>query len=148
MSRRIITSRDLVSSTFSAAGPGAKPSGPDDYKEKLIKYIPAEIVAGFISGDLLIHSSNSKAPAQHVLEWVLFGVLLVATPIYLCRIHKVDRWLQWVVSTFAFAIWVFAMGGPFLTIDWVAENRVIGALALLVSTILIPMIDPDWLSKT
>ncbi len=147
MPRRIITARDLAPATFTASGRAKDAGAPDGYREKLIKYIPAEVVTFYITADLAIRSSASKPGVQVQLIWIVFGFLLVMTPLYLSRLLGVERRLELFLSTVAFAIWVFAMGGPFLCWPWFAANRIVGGLVLMAYTFAIPVIDPDTFAK-
>lgn len=147
MARSIITARDLSPATFTAAGPQAELPVPDSYRDKLIKYIPAEVVSFYISADLLIRNSTSTTPNKQLFDWVVFGFLLLMTPVYLCKLQGVKRWFQLFLSTLAFAVWVFAMGGPFLHWEWIVDNRIVGGLVLMAYTFVIPLIDPDLFAK-
>ncbi len=147
MSRHIVTAQDLPPATFTAAGRTDDTAVPDGYRDKLVKYIPAEVVSFYISADLLIRSSNSSASNQRVLGWIVFIFLLIMTPVYLRRLQGVKRGLQLFLSTLAFVVWVFAMGGPFLQWAWIAENRIVGGLVLMAYTIAIPVVDPDLFSR-
>lgn len=117
MGRQIIAGSDLARTR---GGPAAAPAAPaaaqgapqekDGYLDRVLKYVPAEVVAVYLATAGLM--APSKVPW---LEWTVFGFMLLMTPVYLRRVLKVTRWQQLVVSTVAFAIWVFAAndGGPF-----------------------------------
>jgi hypothetical protein len=63
---------------------------------------------------------------------------------YLWRIQKVKKKAQLAVSTVAFVVWVFALGGAFEYLVW--YEPFIGSVALVVFTFFAPFIDPDLLS--
>ncbi len=133
MGRRVITAKDV--STFRAEG--AKPE-LNDYKSKLLKYIPAEIVAGFVAIDGII-KSVTDVPA--VVGWIVFLVLFALTPFYIWRItaepDKPAATSQIVVATIAFFVWVFAVGGPFSSLGWYMP--LYGAVLLVLYTLAIPV---------
>lgn len=111
-------------------------SKPDDYGAKLLKYIPVEVITVYIALDALIRSS----PVMDLsLYWFIFVFGIVATPLYLWRIQKVHKNLQLIISTVAFAVWIFAIGGPFSYMDW--YNPIYGGIFLTIYTFLIPIIE-------
>jgi len=110
---------------------------PDTYRDKLLKYIPAEVVALYLTLDLIWRSTSE---AEAWLRWLILIFGLVATPLYLWRIQRVRKWIQLLVSTVAFLVWTFALGGPFVSLSW--YKAIYGALLLPMFTFLVPLIDP------
>ncbi len=144
MVRRVITSGDAMAAApvgaeaVKAAAPAPTAvAKPDDYTTRLLKYIPAEIVAAFLA----ISAIFNEADVAEVVPWVVFGVLLVMTPFYLWRVtrdpEKPLAMSQLVVGTIAFAIWVFALGGPFAELGW--YEPIYGPILLIVYTLAIPI---------
>ena len=111
---------------------------PDGYTARLLKFIPGEVIALYLTLDAIIRSSDTLAPFVH---WAAFGFGLLATFLYLWRVGGVTKGLQLTLSVGAFFVWVFAMGGPFVQVDWYAP--IYGGLLLPVYTFLIPIIDLD-----
>jgi hypothetical protein len=109
---------------------------PDSYREKLVKYIPAEVVALYLTLDVICRSN----PTERGLRWFILVFGCVATPLYLWRIQRVRKWVQLLVSTAAFVVWTFALGGPFVSLSW--YKAIYGALLLPIFTFLVPLIDP------
>lgn len=109
--RAIAPSRDVTEAE------SALPIEPDNYATRLLKYIPAEIVGLYITSEAVIRAS-SEGTSMYALMWIVFLFGLVMTPLYLHRVTKVTRKSQLLVSTVAFGIWVFALGGPFEVVDW------------------------------
>lgn len=108
---------------------------PDDYQSRLLKYIPAEVVAVYLTLEGIV---KSAADQQIWLLWVIFGLLLIGTPLYLWRVAKVPRKVQLSISTIAFAVWIFALGGPFASQTW--YEPVYGAILLPIYTFFVPII--------
>lgn len=121
--------------------PGSKDS--DSYFEKLIKYIPADIVAAYVAIAGILQE-NGNQPLW--LTWGVFATLLGLTPLYICFIKTHPKGItsakcfHWVTSCLAFTIWVFALGGPFAaTFDW--YRPYFGSVALILTTLLLPALE-------
>lgn len=121
-----------------AAAPAEAPGYFDTYRDRLFKYIPGEIVALYFG---LREALERSSHVPHALQWVVFAFCLVATPVYLRRVQHVTAWRQLAISTVSFAVWVFALGGPFATFGW--YQPVYGALLLPVFTFFVAAIRPD-----
>ncbi len=104
MSRRV---RALPPKALGAAA-AAQPVEIDSYFDKVLKYIPADIVAAWVAVTGLV-SSARDIPQQAVL-WV------------------------------AFAVWVFALGGPF---QHFPGREVYGSLLLILYTLVAALINPQ-----
>lgn len=109
---------------------------PDSYLDKLIKYIPSEVVALYLSLDAICRS----APTEGWLRWPILILGVVMTPLYLWRVQSVTKIIQLVVSTLSFVVWTVALGGPFIELSW--YKPIYGALLLPIFTFLVPLIDP------
>ena len=130
---------------FAAQAPPPDSKVTDSYAEKLVKFIPADILAAYvaISG---ITASNDQ-PLW--LSWGVFGVLLALTPLYVCLV-KTDppgiawsKTFHWVAACLAFTSWAFAMGGPFAaTFDW--YQPYLGSVVLILTTLIIPVMEGQF----
>lgn len=116
----------------------ASPAPPvDDYKDKLVKFVPAEVVAFFAP----IASLVRERPALLIFS-ALLG--LIATPAYLwVTAKKLDPGLRpplhnYVLSTVAFGVWALATSdlGAMVHMDPVVSAFTLGATVFLV-----PLID-------
>ncbi|RTL42390.1 MAG: hypothetical protein EKK48_10370 [Candidatus Melainabacteria bacterium] len=115
----------------------------DSYFEKLVKYIPADIVAAYVTIAGLLSEHNNQ-PLW--LTWGVFGALLAMTPLYVCFI-KTDppgfapsKMFHWLTACLAFTAWVFALGGPFAaTFTW--YQPYLGSVCLILVTLIIPVIE-------
>src|SRR4051812_44607028 len=126
MGRQIISAEDVDrrAGTIVGAerGTGATSSRPsvDSYADRVLKYIPAEIVALYLA---VSHMVKAAATAQnpHLTLWsVIIATLLVTTPVYLRRVERVSSRSQIAVSTVALAIWIFALDNP---VDYVVADH-------------------------
>jgi hypothetical protein len=109
----------------------------DDYLTRLLKYIPAETVAIWTVLSGIIIGAGSAIATEPVM-WLIFIAIAILTPLYLWRITKVTNGLQIGISTVAFVVWVFALGGPFALYTW--YNPIYGALLLPIVTFAIPIV--------
>jgi hypothetical protein len=133
MSRRIITSQ------LHAAGATVPIDG---YFDKLLKYIPADINAGWVAVTGLL---AGLAKPNNTLLWVLFFVFIVLTAAWTYKQTQQQglpsATKQIIISTLAFVVWIFALGGPFALMGW--YNPVFGAILLVIYTLVVPLINPD-----
>jgi len=138
--RRVITESD-VDTFASKAGVDEPTPTVDDYSSKLMKYIPAETVAGFVTLNGLLSAVPSVPLA---FSWFIFMALVLLTMGYAWRStqykHLPPAYLQIAIQTVAFVVWVFSIGGPFANLSWYKEYY--GASVLILYTIFIPLITP------
>jgi hypothetical protein len=142
MTREVITARDIQK--FNQPGSESKfPAGTvtrDGYFDRLFKYIPAELVAGYIFV-LGVAKQLTNAGEIRVFQWSLFIVFCILTPLYLWRVQKVQKFQQHIISLLSFVVWVFALGGPFALSGW--YNPVYGAILLPVFTLVVAIIEAE-----
>lgn len=125
--------------------PPPPPPGVDaSYFEKLLLFIPADAIAGYLTLDGIL--KQSFADVTLWTYWAVFISLLVLTPLYICfkpsenSILKCSMRFRLITGTLAFAVWVFALGGPFaVTFDW--YKPVFGSLLLIITTLAIPVLE-------
>jgi FtsH-binding integral membrane protein len=136
--------RTIIRPTPKGKGLAAEAPPPsentDNFLAKLAKYIPAEINAAFV-GVYGIMKGITNFPT--IGQWIIFFVFLILAPLYLYYVAKKENQkpdiAQIAISPFAFAIWVFAIGGPFALYTWYVQAY--GAILLIVATLAIPMVD-------
>jgi hypothetical protein len=124
--------------------PGGAPAAPaeggaDRYQDRLIKYIPADVIAVYLAIAGILKTATAHVPI-HVLQWVVFLILVPGTWLYLWRVAKVSKWQQIVISVIAYVVWVFSLGGPFTQFAW--YDAVYGAILLPLYTFLVPIFEP------
>lgn len=135
--RTVITSKNIDLVKASLPEEEREKVTLDDYKEKLLKYIPAEIIALYVTVYGIAKAAQENIPFE-LIAWIIFGICFLGTILYLWRIEKDVTWSQVIISAIAFAVWVFALGGPFESLSW--YNSVYGAILLPVYTFFIPII--------
>jgi|LakMenE01Jun11ns_1017448.scaffolds.fasta_scaffold9929177_2 hypothetical protein len=114
---------------------------PDDYTERLIKYIPSEAIALYLTLDPLVRPSlGSSATGNEGIHWLIFIACACLTWFYLYRVLNVRKHVQLMISVGAFLVWVFAIGGPFVYLGW--YKPLYGGIILPLYTAFIPTVEP------
>lgn len=124
--------------------PTPAPSGAEQYISKIIRYIPGPIIASYTAMTGLIAEDPSHIV---LLSWAVFGLCLVLSPLYVLFMpdsiqdnKDCSKRFHVLASIIAFGVWGFALGGPFaLTFAW--YKPLYGSLALIVSTLLMPLLE-------
>lgn len=116
------------------------PAAPsvNDYKERLVKLIPTEIITAYVTIKGLISGSTVQGNKQ-LLIWIVFGVLLVINPLYLFYVTQVKKPGQIVFSSIAFVLWVMVIGGTFGNILGFPPEF-LGSILLVIYTLFIPFV--------
>ena len=131
MQRQIISKKDYLQISKANIKPQIK---SDTYLERLYKYIPSEIILLYITCEKIILDQSQLNIWTY---WALDGFCLLMTPLYLFFVQKVKKAKQLILSTLSFAVWVFALGGPFTLLSW--YDPLYGALLLPVFTFTISL---------
>ena len=130
-----------MSRRIRVAGPATAAGPVDTYFDKVVKYIPADIVGAWVAVTGLV-TGTSGAPRQTIL-WVAFVVGLILTAWWTLRQAAAPgrrpAATQAIVSTGAFAVWVYALGGPF---EHVPGQKLYGSLLLILYTLVAALVDP------
>ncbi|MBC7996344.1 MAG: hypothetical protein IAF58_00265 [Leptolyngbya sp.] len=125
----------------------------DTYFEKLLKYVPGDIVAAFVAIDGLLRDQVSKNDIW--LDWSIFFALLILAPLYAVyrpstpppRSLQAKRSFHAVAAVVAFTVWVFALGGPFAA-TWPEFYRpMYGTILLIFTTLIIPLFEKIILER-
>jgi hypothetical protein len=132
-------SRRIVTTASQAAAAGGETI--DGYLDRVIKYIPADIVAGWLFLDGLLRSGEDE---MKELLWIVFLVLIPITAVWTYRRTEEPRkppaWTQTGIATASFVVWVFAIGGPFATASW--YDSIYGAIVIVIYTLAIGAVTP------
>lgn len=142
--RLVVTKRNYDSENTRAGGDRGIEIPMDSYRERLIKYVPVEMLALFVAAYGSAYAVLSFQPYFTLLaRWILIAGI-ICTFLWLWKAAGVTDWVQLVISTFGFVIWVFAFG-----VVPVAElpgyNQVAAALFLPVYVFGTPLVEgiPD-----
>jgi hypothetical protein len=139
MARQVLTSKDLKRSNESGrplkgASATTTSDTKDEYFDRLLKYIPAEVVVCYIFVTGLIQKLSGPVEMT-IFQWSIFVIFCFLTILYLMRVLKVKKVQQLAISLIAFVVWVFALGGPFTQLAW--YNPVYGEILLPIYTLVI-----------
>ena len=144
------TSRDRAAGEHLA--PETAIVGGDGYMDRIAKYIPSEVVAGYMSLDRLLIPSPEVARAPGALASVdpalaklmpylpmgVFVLALIFTPLYIMQVARRSGpgtpWItQAVLSTLAFIVWAYATQGSVFSHNELYSNTIAGALVIVFS---------------
>ncbi|NMG59704.1 hypothetical protein E1H12_14555 [Geitlerinema sp. P-1104] len=132
MSRRIVTEE------FQSRGKQAV----DGYFDRLIKYIPSEIIGFWLAISGIIKSSEDGQETR--LLWIFFvvGIILTAGWIFKQTYdpQKPIALTQIAISSGAFVVWVFATGEPFSSLEFYRPYY--GSLLLITYTSILTLVVP------
>ena len=138
-------SRDLAERGIPVIGMAPR----DGYIDRLLKYIPAEIVALYLGVTNVI---PPPLKAHRAALWVVSVISALCVPLYMyLSTHKPNQpalWSQIVISSIAFPLWVFAIGGPFALHPWYDNYRWIAAVTICFATFLFGLYAPAPASLT
>ncbi|MBS2009747.1 MAG: hypothetical protein JST01_22015 [Cyanobacteria bacterium SZAS TMP-1] len=121
--------------------PNSNPT--DSYFQKLVTYIPADIIAAWVALSGILSQAGTTTPQW--LSWAVFIGLLLLTPFYVCYLKTTppgltsNKMFHWITSCVAFVAWVFALGSPFNTLSWYLP--VYGSVLLVFVTLVIPVME-------
>jgi hypothetical protein len=127
--------RRIVTTALQSTGTNVPPDG---FFDRILKYIPADIVAGWVALDGL-----SGGLSVTVL-WVLFAAIAILAYFWMLKQTHVPGQppaiKQAIVATISFGVWAFALqSGPF---DAMAYSSQLAAAVLIVYTLAIGLIVP------
>lgn len=137
MSRRIVTTQ------YQSSGDDVK---IDTYFDRIIKYIPVDIIAAWIAtvGIVNSFSQGSNVPKDTIL-WVAFAIGIIFTAIWTWKqttvMGKSMAKTQIIISIGAFIVLVFALGEPFASLSWYDPGY--GSLSLIFYALLVGLITPN-----
>lgn len=110
---------------------------PDDYADRLVKMIPAEIVSLYLFLQSYISNGNNT---HNWLLWTVLVILSILTPLYLKKIMGVDSWVQQLLTTLAFLFWSCTFGFPYDDIiSKPDELKMISTVLLALYTFAVPI---------
>ena len=125
----------------------------DGYLERLAKYVPGEILAGFTP----LAALSADRPA--LLTWISV-IFLILTPIYLYITRQIQptgppikmRAIMYLLSPASFVVWALNTSEPFRTMlaGWEPIAKIgkldgtVASVVLVLGALIIPAIDIIW----
>jgi hypothetical protein len=109
---------------------------PDKVGDKLVKYIPAEVIAFYVPVYAYVQARPDWA------KWLVLGLAVVGTLGYLyVRSEKANppRWFFYVLAVLAFIGW--ALGTSSLGADLFGFPDFVSKLAVFLAVFLLPLVD-------
>ena len=131
--------------------PPLRTNEEESYFEKLLRNIPADIVAGWTALQGIIIDQAGNSPT---IQWIVFGTLLVLSPLYVCYIKTEPKGLALnkifpcFSSLLSFTVWVFALGGPFMATWPKWYQPFYGSIALILATLILPVLERAFYDST
>lgn len=114
-----------------------KEEGLKSYLERLVKMIPGEVVGFYLIG----RGEIADNQAVELVIWALIGLVAVIVVKAWGTSDKANDvqpdWIHVTISSIAFVIWTYTLGGPFLAYGIYVPS--IGSLLVLTWTFFIPI---------
>ncbi|RPI40797.1 MAG: hypothetical protein EHM53_00400 [Methanoregulaceae archaeon] len=138
--RLVISKRNRTTVLLDASGRINQGICDDSYRERLLKYIPAETIALFIAVyGITYYLSGSETWYPLMARWILIAGIL-GTALYLWQVEGVSDIVQLAISTIGFVIWTCALG--VVTVASLPQyNAVVAAVLLIFWVFLAPILD-------
>lgn len=118
---------------YESNDPTTRQQSTDGYFDKIIKYIPSDVVGAWIAAIGIIRTADPAGHGSPRVLWIAFVVGVVATALWTLKQTSAPdeppALKQVAMSTIAFVVWVVALGGPFATISGYQDY--IGSLLLI-----------------
>ena len=116
----------------------AKETGaaPDRYAEKLVKYVPAEVIAFYLPAYAYVQT------AGNVTKWTVFGLGALGTVVYLLirsEWSRLPHWYFFVLGVVAYVCW--ALGTSTIGTDLWGMSTMLSRITIAAAVFLIPGID-------
>lgn len=112
------------------------PSEANSYKDRLLKLIPSEIIAAYITLHGLVIGLGNKHEKTMLL--IITALLFILTPFYLYRVSMVTKKGQIFITSIGFLVWVFTTTPPIEKL-WDIPTAFLGSLVFILYTLFAPM---------
>jgi hypothetical protein len=112
------------------------PTTPDPYKDRLLKLIPAEVVAVYLG----VFQIMTNQKSEQWMYLLVFFLLLVGNIFYKMK-AGVHDWVQLLIASIAYFLWVCSLGGP--VPNWYIGSQSaqsISAIFVPIFTFFVPLI--------
>jgi hypothetical protein len=133
--------RRILTEKLQAAGVAPE---VDTFFDRVVKYIPAEIVSAWVAVKGLIEAAATQS--KQTVLWICLAVGVVFTALYMLKKTAVPgkppAIAQTAIATGAFIVWVLALGEPFASWLGAANQALYGSLFLIFYTLAVGLITP------
>ncbi len=107
--------------------------GTDQFKERLLKLIPSEIIAAYVAiQGLLVGLSAS-------IIWIVIATLVLLTFLYLHKVENVADMKHKLFATASFPIWVYAVAPESILGSGLYQPQ-LASIVLVLWTLIIPLV--------
>jgi hypothetical protein len=131
-----ITSRASARRGAAAAAPQGEEF--NSYLDRLMKMIPAEVIALYLVGAGMIPEGQSIAIAAWAIVCLAGVVVLRVYGTADAANHKPADWTHTLICAGAFVLWIYSIGGPFTAFN--VHVPWLGSLFVLAYTFFIPLV--------
>lgn len=123
----------------------------DSYGDKLVKYIPAEVIGFYVPAYALAKQVGTQGNGAqgNWAQWVVLALCTLGTVGYLfvrANQEKPPRWYFYLLSSLAFLAWALGTSMAGSELFQLENADVLGKLIVTAAVFLIPLID-DLLTK-
>jgi hypothetical protein len=142
--RLVITKRNSASAAAGAPG-GAAPAVPyDSYRERLVKYVPVEIVVLYVAAYGILYAVASADPWFSFTSFWLLVAGILAVFLYLWKAEGIGDGIQMAISIAGFVLFALALGVVPLSL-LPGYNQIVASILLPVYVFLSPLFEgkPD-----
>jgi len=136
---RIVEERVIPAGTGRLRSGNGAATDVKEYFDKVAKYVPAEVVAAYISAT----GAATLALNPSILFILIFIACLVCTPVYITRFTNTSKeaWINSVMAVAAFVVWAYATGGGlFNYLGW--YDAATASVTLVLFTLLSGAVQP------
>ncbi|WP_205510190.1 hypothetical protein [Longitalea arenae] len=113
----------------------------DPYLAKVIKLVPADVIAVYLGVFTLIKNQAPKPGDDAPMQWIVLALVLIIMPFYLKRAAGIKDGKQIMVSMVSFLIWVLSLGGPLYYLpQGLYSPQFIGAILVPIYTLVVPLV--------
>jgi hypothetical protein len=142
--RLVVTKRNSATATTGAPDGAAPAAAYDSYRERLVKYVPVEIIVLYVAVYGILYAVAGFDPWFSFTSFWLLVAGIMAVFLYLWIAEGISDGIQMAISIIGFVLFAFALGViPLSTLP--GYNQVIASVALPVYVFVSPLFEgvPD-----
>ena len=142
---RLVLTKRTSAAVTAGAPDGAAPAVPyDSYRERLVKYVPVEIIVLYVAAYGILYAAGSTDPWFAFTAFWLFIAGILAVFLYLWIAEGICDGIQIAISIAGFVLFAFALGVIPLSV-LPGYNQIVFSVLLPVYVFLSPLFEgrPD-----